>query len=91
MFLGGACAKRVFAHSSAAIHFLPAPRTGLPCPSGESGAHAKGGHATARVLEGFVEGSLKEVLLRRVLRRHLVRISTETEVLRRVLRRGGVL
>ena len=29
------------------------------------GAH-QGGHATARFLEGFLEGSLKEVLLRRV-------------------------
>ena len=27
------------------------------------------------LLEGFLEGSLKEVLLRRVLRRHLVRVS----------------
>ena len=31
------------------------------------------------------------MLLRRVLRRHLVRISTERGVLRRVLRRGAVL
>ena len=54
-------------------------------------AHTKGGHATARFLEGFSEGSLKEVLLRRVLRRHLVRGLIEIEVLRRVLRRGGVL
>ena len=29
------------------------------------------------------------MLLRRVLRRRLVRVSIETEVLRRVLRRGG--
>ena len=34
-------------------------------------------------------GSLKEVLLRKVLGRRLVRVSIETEVLRRVLRRGG--
>ena len=40
-----------------------------------------------RLLEGFLEGSLKEVLLRRVLRRRLVRVSIETEV----LRRGGVI
>ena len=40
-------------------------------------------HATLRRV------SLKEVLLRRVLRRCLVRVSIETEVLRRVLRRGG--
>ena len=38
--------------------------------------------------EGFLEGSLKEVLLRRVLRRHFVRLSVGTEVLRRVLRAG---
>ena len=31
------------------------------------------------------------MLLRRVLRRHLVRVSIETEVLRRVLRRGCVI
>ena len=31
------------------------------------------------------------MLLRRVLRRRLVRASIETEVLRRVLRRGGVI
>ena len=31
------------------------------------------------------------MLLRRVLRRRSVRVSTETEVLRRVLRRGGVI
>ena len=36
------------------------------------GAH-KGGHATTRFLEGFLESSLNEVLLRRVLRRCLVR------------------
>ena len=40
-----------------------------------------------RLLEGFLEGSLKEVLLRR----GLVRVSIETEVVRRVLRRGGVI
>ena len=39
-------------------------------------------------LEGFLQGSSEEVLLRRVLRRHLVRASIETEVLRRVLRKG---
>ena len=32
---------------------------------------------------------MKEALLRRVLRRRLVRVSIETQVLRRVLRRGG--
>ena len=31
------------------------------------------------------------MLLRRVLRKHLVRVSVGTEVLRRVLRRGGVI
>ena len=31
------------------------------------------------------------MLLRRVLRRRLVRVSIETEVLRKVLRRGGVI
>ena len=44
--------------------------------------------------DGFwlsIEGSLNEVLLRRVLRRRLVRVSVERQVLRRVLRRGGVL
>ena len=41
--------------------------------------------------KGFLEGSLKEVLLRRVLRRSLVRVSVWTEVLRRVLRRGVVI
>ena len=51
------------------------------------GAH-QGGHATPRLLEGFLDGSL---LLRRVLRRRLVRASKETEVLRCVLRRGGVI
>ena len=34
---------------------------------------------------------LKQVLLRRVLRRGLVSVSIEREVLRRVLRRGGVI
>ena len=42
-------------------------------------------------MQQFLEGSLKEVFLRRVLRRHLVRASVETEVHRRVLRREGVL
>ena len=37
----------------------------------------------ARFLEGFIEGSLKEEHLGRVLRRHLVRISVGTGVLRR--------
>ena len=36
-------------------------------------------------------GLLEEVLLRRVPRRHLVRLSVWTGVLRRVLRRGGVI
>ena len=52
----------------------------------------QGGHATTiQFLEGLLEGSLKEVLLRRVLRTHLVRASVGTGVLRRVLRRGGVI
>ena len=51
----------------------------------------QGGHAAARFLEGFLEGSFKEVLLRGVLRRHLVRVSVVTGVLRRVVRRGGVI
>ena len=42
--------------------------------SPEGGAHQRG-HATTRVLQGFFEGSLKEVLRRRVLRRCLVRVS----------------
>ena len=37
------------------------------------------------------KGSLKEVLLRRVLRRHLVRVLVGTGVLRRVLRGGGFI
>ena len=53
------------------------------------GAH-QGGHATIRFLEGFFEGSFKEELLRRVFKRALVRVSEENEVLRRVLRRGGL-
>ena len=51
--------------------------------------HTRKGWVLARFLEGFLEGSLKEVFLRRVLRRRLVRVSMETEVLRRVLRTGG--
>ena len=58
------------------------------CSQGGGGAHHVG-HATTRFLEGLLEGSLKEVLLRRVLSRHLVRISVGTGVLRRVLRMGG--
>ena len=60
------------------------------------GAH-QGGHGTTRFLQGFLEGSLKEVLLRRVLRlrrvhgRHLVRGLVGTEVFRRVLGRGGII
>ena len=46
--------------------------------------HTKGGHATTCFLEKFLEASLKEVLLRRVLRRHLVRASVGTRVLRKV-------
>ena len=46
----------------------------------------EGGHATTRFLEGILEGSLKEVLGRR-----LVRVSVGTGVPRRVLRRGGVI
>ena len=60
----------------------------LHCRSGTSlisGAH-QGGHATTRFLEGFLEGSLKEALLRR-----LPGASEGTEVLRKVLRRGGGL
>ena len=51
------------------------------------GSH-QGGHATTHFLEGlgFLEGSLKEVLLRMVLRRSLVRVLVGTEVLRRALR-----
>ena len=49
----------------------------------------QGGHATTRFLEGFLEDSSKEVLLRRVLRRHLVRVSVGTGVLRSVLRKEG--
>ena len=41
------------------------------------------------LLRGFLAGSLEEVPLRRVARRHLARASVVTEVLRRVLRRGG--
>ena len=40
---------------------------------------------------GTPRGSCNRTLLRRVLRRRLVRVSIETEVLRRVLRRGGVI
>ena len=49
------------------------------------------GQATARCLEGFLGGSLKEVLLGRVLRRRLQSVSVGTGVLRRVLGRGGVI
>ena len=49
-----------------------------------------GGHATTRALAGFLDGSSKEVLLRRVLRRRLVRASVGTGLLRRVLRGRGV-
>ena len=58
-------------------------KSGPPPPT------TQGCHATARFLEGFLEGSLKDVLLRRVLRRRLGGVSKETEVLRRVLTRGG--
>ena len=53
----------------------------------------QGGHVTTRFLEGFLEGSLQEVLLilRRVLRRHLVRVFSKDKVLRRVLRRERVI
>ena len=44
------------------------------------GAH-QGGHATTRFLEGFLEGSLKEVLLRRVLCKRRVRFSVQTRFL----------
>ena len=50
-----------------------------------------GGHATACFLEGFIEGSLSLGASYKVLRRRLVRASIETKVLRRVLRRGGVI
>ena len=43
---------------------------GLPNP--HLGAHQRG-HATTRFLEGFLDGSLQEVLLGSVLRKHLVR------------------
>ena len=45
----------------------------------------QGGHATTRFLEGLleVEGSLKKVLLRRVLRRRLAKASVGTVVLNR--------
>ena len=43
---------------------------------GRFGAH-QGGHATTRFLEGFLEGSLKEVIHARVLRRPLVRVSRD--------------
>ena len=52
-------------------------------------AHTKGVMQQTRFLEGFLEGSLKEVLLGRVPRRRLVRVSVRTGVLRRVLRKGG--
>ena len=41
----------------------------------------QGGHATSRFLEGFSEGSLKEVLLGRVLTRRLARVLAGAEVL----------
>ena len=47
----------------------------------------QGGHAATRFLEGCLEGSLQEVLLRRVRRRNLVRASVGTGVL--ILRRRG--
>ena len=58
------------------------------------GAHQEGQATTCLLdLEGFLEGSLKEVLLRRVPRQLLVRVSIGTAVLRhyvrRVLRRGA--
>ena len=48
---------------------------------------SKEGHATTCFLEGFLEGSLKEVLLGRILRRSLIRVSVD----RGVLRRGCVM
>ena len=45
---------------------------------------SRGGHAT---IEGFLEGSLEEVLLRRVLRGRLVRASVGANGLRGVLGR----
>ena len=53
------------------------------------GRTPRGSCNNTRLLEGFLEGSLKVVLLRRALRSHLVRISVGTRVLRRVLRKGG--
>ena len=53
------------------------------------GCTPRGSCNRTRLLEGFLEASLNEVLLRRVLRRRLVGASIETVVLRRVLR-GGV-
>ena len=63
----------------------PPPLTQCHC---RWGAHISG-HAAIRFLEGFLGGSLMRVLLRRVLRGRLVRVSVRTGVLRRVLRRGG--
>ena len=51
-------------------------------------ARTKGSCNHTRLLEGFLEGSSKEVLLRRVLRRRLVWVSVGREILRRALRRG---
>ena len=53
-------------------------------------AHPEG-RATTCFFEAFIEGSLKEGLLRRVLRRLLARVSVGTDVLRRVLSRGSVI
>ena len=47
------------------------------------------GDATTRFLEAFLEGSLKEVLLRRVLGRSVARVSVQTEFLEAFLA-GGV-
>ena len=43
------------------------------------------------LFRNILEGSLMEVPLRRVPRRRLVRVSVGAGVLRRVLRRGGVI
>ena len=55
------------------------------------GCTPRGSCNRTQLSEGFLEGSLKEVLLRRVFRRRLVRVSIETGVLRMVLRRGCII
>ena len=57
------------------------------CHSVRVGRTPRGSCFLEGFLGAFLEGSLREVLLRRVLRRHLVRVSVGTGVLRRG---GGV-